>query len=575
MSGGGRARPGPPPARAPAPPGLVSGMRLLSSAVGNAGMGRLAAARSPRAIARFGEPEHKAAGDKARPELRWRLRKAGAIVDNPFTDFQLTFGDWVALGDWFEDVEEVREMLRPDGKGKDKIGQLYYALFVRIRPKSQAESDAAQKAGGKDDGLWTEEDAKAVDKRYQDLKTRNIKHFPNPEVGDEKLSTAQKATRTRDGKPFGAIAQYHHDHLKAIKMAIAAAHVPDESKVGDAMATDAFACHFLTDAFSGSHARTPRASIEAWWDKKVPNFDQLLVNWLADEALWAVMHHPRTQIKKKGILKGIEELGANLAPGMARKSIRELIRPEVPKMSFGDIVGLVVHDWEGKHGPDKEHMHGPLVQVAGRRFRLAGDDDMLAAAASMANVNSDAELGAVLKNAKKTDAERTFAGASLAVRASAADIDRAFELGRKDTNVSRIIGKLTDKQGLFAAERLLPDIVPDAQQPEEDRMPKWDYNTLDELLNDPKIQAALPMSAARVGAPFEDTLRTLDASEAVKRQLRRAVVEPLKSCNVPKIVAWLKRIVNYSEDTLFKRLRSLPRPVEQDLAELKQSVGAR
>jgi hypothetical protein len=181
----------------------------------------------------------------------------------------------------------------------------------------------------------------------------------------------------------------------------------------------------------------------------------------------------------------------------------------------------------------------------------------------------------VLKNAKKTDAERTFAGASLAVRASAADIDRAFELGRKDTNVSRIIGKLTDKQGLFASERLLPDIVPDAQQPEEDRMPKWDYNTLDELLNDPKIQAALPMSAARVGAPFEDTLRTLDASEAVKRQLRRAVVEPLKSCNVPKIVAWLKRIVNYSPDTLFKRLRSLPRPVEQDLAELKQSVGAR
>ncbi len=181
-------------ARAPA----RSGLPALQSALGNAGMRRLMARRDRRVLARFGEPEHKAIGDKALPGVTWRLRKAGSQIQTPFTDFQLTFGDWIALGDWFEDVGEVREMLRPDGKGADKIGQLYYALFAKIRPKTPEEAAKAEKlGGGKDGGLWTEEDAKAVNMRYQTLKTRNIKHFPNPLVGDEKLTTAQKAKRTQ------------------------------------------------------------------------------------------------------------------------------------------------------------------------------------------------------------------------------------------------------------------------------------------------------------------------------------------------------------------------------------------
>jgi hypothetical protein len=566
-----RAARGSQPAVARAQP-QADGLRQLQSALGNAAMQRLARVRSPRMVARFGEPEHKAAGDKALPDIRWRLRKAGAVIDNPFLDFQLTFGDWVALGDWFEDVDEIREMLRPDGKGADRIGQLYYALFARIRPTTPKEAADAQKLGGKEGGLWTEEDAKAVDMRYQVLKTRNIKHFSNPLVGDTALSTADKAKRTKGGKPFGAIAQYHHDHLEAIGIAITAAHTLDESLLGEALARDGFACHFLTDAFSGSHARTPRASIEEWWDKKVPGFDQRLVNWLADEATLTVINHPHTEIRKKGLGAGSLELAAGLAPGKARDAVRKLIRPEVPPLSFGDIVGLVVHDWEGAHGPKR---HGPEVDVAGQRFHLAGDDDMLKAVAGMKKVNSDRELNAVLKDGKKSDAERTFAGSSLAVRASANDIQRAFDLAKSEKNRSRVIDKLIDGKGLFASERLLPTAVPDAKQPDEDRMPKWDYDTVDELVADPKIQAALPMSAARVGGPFDDTLKSLDASPAVKKHLRKVVVEPLVSGSVPRIIAWLKAIIDYSEANLSKRLRSAPVPVERDVSDLRQTAGAR
>ena len=428
------------------------------------------------------------------------------MIDNPFLDFQLTFGDWVALGDWFEDVDEIREMLRPDGKGADRIGQLYYALFARIRPTTPKEAADAQKLGGKEGGLWTEQDAKAVDMRYQVLKTRNIKHFSNPLVGDTALSTADKAKRTKGGKPFGAIAQYHHDHLEAIGIAITAAHTPDESLLGEALARDGFACHFLTDAFSGSHARTPRASIEAWWDKKVPGFDQRLVNWLADEATLTVINHPHTEIRKKGLGAGSLELAAGLAPGKARDAVRKLIRPEVPPLSFGDIVGLVVHDWEGAHGPKR---HGPEVDVAGQRFHLAGDDDMLKAVAGMKNVNSDRELNAVLKDGKKSDAERTFAGSSLAVRASANDIQRAFDLAKSEKNRSRVIDKLIDGKGLFASERLLPSAVPDTKQPEEDRMPKWDYDTVDEL----RRRSQDPGGAA-------------DVRRARRRPVRRHAQEP-------------------------------------------------
>ena len=124
-------------------------MRQLQGAIGNAAMGRLIKGRSKRTLARFGEFEHKSIGDLALPDITWRLRKKGAMFDNPFTDFRLTFGDWIALGDWFENVGDVREMLRPDGKGKDRIGQLYYVLFAKIRPKTQGKRIAPRSSAAR------------------------------------------------------------------------------------------------------------------------------------------------------------------------------------------------------------------------------------------------------------------------------------------------------------------------------------------------------------------------------------------------------------------------------------------
>jgi hypothetical protein len=527
-------------------------MLALQATMGNSAMGRLLAPPR-RALARFGEPEHKGIGDKAL-DARWRL--PGSRL---FRELELTFGDWVALGDWFDDIGEIKALLR-GGAGADTVGQVYYALLVRIRPTNEHESKAAEREY--QGVLFTAADKAAVDARYALLKTRNIKHFPNPLAGDTTLSTKDKVQRRRDGKPFGALAQYHADHLEAIGLAMSAAQLGEERLVGEALAIDGLACHYLTDAFSASHTRTPRSSIETYWDKKVPAFDDKLVAWLADEVTFVIDTQP----------SGAQEwIGSKLdAPfGVVRDTARKTIRAVVPPLSFGDVIGLVVHDWEGAHGADG---HGPLVEVAGHRFRTVGDDRLLPALAALTGVDTDVALNRVLADPRRGDTERTLAGATLAVRASVTDVQRAYDLAQKGWRRSAIIAELLGRPGLFAAERLVPTAVPEAQLPADDRLPKWDYDTVDQLLNDPKIRAALPESAAKVAAPFADTVNDLQASKAVKAQLRRVVIDPLTSKSIPTIAAWLKAIIAYSPQRLDVRLRASDGGLKEDVNRVRQSV---
>jgi hypothetical protein len=553
------------PARAPerARPGRDPRDHVLQlqRTAGNAATTRLIGA-ARRSVARFGEPEHKGIGDAA-VDRRWRL--PGSKL---FKELELTFGDWIALGDWFENVGDVKRIMRgepladegdvkivkPDKAGHrpDTVGQLYYAVLVKIRPKTEGERQDVEKAYM--GTLFTPVDKEAVEERYARLKTRNIKHFPNPLTGDTELGTAEKATRRRENKPFGAIAQYHADHQDAVFLAMSAGQLDDDGLLGEAIAMDGFACHYLTDAFSASHTRTPRSSIEAYWDKKVPGFEQRLEKWLADEIAFAVQRSP------SGLL---EWLGATVgAPfNLVRKKAREKVKPVVPALSFGDVVGLVVHDWEGAHGP--------LVDVAGQRLRTVGDDGLLPVLKTFAKPPTDSQLKATLRNQKGKDAERTFAGATLAVRASVADLELAFDLARKKRKRKDILASLTGKDGLFASERYIPRAVPDSKQPEADRMPKWDYATVDELLADSKIRAALPESAKKVAEPFEDTIKHLDASKAVKDQIQLAVVNPLKSGDVHQIGAWVKSVIDYSPETMERRLQHGRNELRQDLVDLR------
>jgi hypothetical protein len=149
----------------------------LQERIGNAATVRLlskAAAKPPRRrmLQRFNAVEHRALGDLAL-DVRFRL-PAGTM----FQELQLTFGDWIALGDYFDDIAEIKRLLKP-GAARDTAGQVYYAVLVKIRPKDAAERAKVLEAY-KNAELWTQADIDAVERRYVQLASRNIKHFPQP-----------------------------------------------------------------------------------------------------------------------------------------------------------------------------------------------------------------------------------------------------------------------------------------------------------------------------------------------------------------------------------------------------------
>jgi hypothetical protein len=212
-----------------------------------------------------------------------------------------------------------------------------------------------------------------------------------------------------------------------------------------------------------------------------------------------------------------------------------------------------------------------MVNVAGQRFRLAGDEKLMAAASRLEKFKTDAQLTALLKDKDVKDDARTFAGATLAVRASVRDIDRAFELGKKGKKRDEVVAALLGKDKLFASERLIPNAVPDRELPKDERMPKWDHAKADDLLGDPKIQAALPISGRKIGEPFRETIKGIPASAAVKKQLERAVVDPLVSKNVKIILELLGHVLHYSPDRVKPRLAHARR-VQEDLRDVIHDV---
>ena len=437
-------------------------------------------------------------------------------------------------------------------------------MLVKIRPTNAAERNRVLEAY-KSAELWTQADIDAVEQRFLRLATRNIKHFPNPLVGDTTLPTADKLGRMRDDKPLGGVARYHHDHLDAVSLAISAGELREERYLGEAYAIDGFACHFLTDAFSGSHVRTPRASIKDWWDAKVPHFDSLLLEWMTDEVAWVVETEPETAIEWVG--SAIDQLDPTRRHALIRDGVRKKIAPKLPPVSFGDLVSSIVHDWEGQHGPDG---HGPLVTVAGHRFHTVGDGDLLKAVTELkGGTPSDTELEKLLAHKGSEpldDAQRTLAAAELAVRRSVHDLNRAFELAHGGDRRDTIMAELQGKDGLFASEGLLPIAVPDAELHEADRMPKWDFDTIDQLLNAPKIHEQLPITANSLASRFD--VDTLPASAAVKAHIADAVVGPLKSGDAKTIIAFLHAVLAYSPAALSQRLSGNRSGLQQDLIEL-------
>jgi hypothetical protein len=470
----------------------------LQRSAGNAATARLLAPRRPT-VARFAELEHKAIGDRAVPDTEFRLSGTKLKWGNATA----TYGDIVAMGDYFESPDEITELAGKPGTGRETIGEVYYALYVEIRGEQEK-----QRMGKEFDETAKE----AVKKRFYRLAAGNIRHFPNPRAGDTELDPRTKAKRhDKNRQPEGEAANYRDGHLRAIRRALELGEAGQS--IGGALALNAFYDHFLTDAFSAGHLRTARESIERYWSKRPPDFNARFMRWMADTiADW--VDHNGAQYEQA-------------APrGYKRKAALEKLREalkDMPEMNMGAVVGLAVHDYDSERGV--------MVRIGGKKHRMVGDGHLF-----------DGEDGGSSDKAKA--ARSTMDAAIDAVQASVADIEKAYKLGAAGIGYDAAVAGLTrEGKGLFAPERLVPEPVPDNELTEADRALTWSFPNTEKLLEDGRMRRAIVVFANNKAKSFDAIMDDPGISAVAKQGLQIRVATPLSSSDPNTVIGLFQAIL--------------------------------
>ncbi len=446
-------------------------------------------------LQRFTETGHKSIGDEAFQQewARQDLELAPGLT--------ITYGDAVAMGDYFGSFKSMQDLARIPGKGIGTRGEVMYVLWAKIW-------------GNKKDN-WDFYDTNAkrrANQRGDKLTSTNISHFPNPVTGDISQSTLKKATRhDSNNEPVGGLATYRAAHEEAMRLAVLAGRA--QRPMDDALLADGFACHFLTDAFSASHARTPRLSIKEHWDAKVPGFDQKLKRWLIKQ----IVDGPWGAARRVG------------AVAVAGGRISELTADRVGLLlagknnSFGNVVSLIHHDYEGSRGVD--------ATIQGTPITLVGDLDLMA-------------LRAV---APTRAAEATYNAAVKATQASIQDMQDAYTAGWHSTDLAQVLKNLRGPDGLYRAERLIPIPLEDSHLPPARRSMLWMHNDIKQFLADPQVQQALVLwGSARADELEEQLADFADLPSGVRRALQQALIVPLKSGDANKIAGVILAIISQS-----------------------------
>jgi len=292
------------------------------------------------------------------------LGDAGAAMVNvggePVEErFFLSFGDVVSLsGDFF----------RPDGSatsdpsprpGRTPEAEVSGRLFslaaaagqagtridtrdeivcaLKVSAVDEAVVDPRFEAGGQFGAFRFSPDAnrsdveRSVRDRYLALAASNDDHFVAPGPSD-----------AATGSGFSSVlSAYRHLHQVALEEAWHLGRRGED--VSRAMAREAAAQHYLTDAFAAGHLRTPVASIRRFWKARYPGFWEHLQRKVASDTA-----------------KALRELSVlmRLLPQrfVYERTLAELTTrtSRYPELSVGDLVARAFHDWDNTHGLEVE-----------------------------------------------------------------------------------------------------------------------------------------------------------------------------------------------------------------------------
>ena len=261
--------------------------------------------------------------------------------------------------------------------------------------------------------------------------------------------------------------------------------------VSRAMAREAAAQHYLTDAFAAGHLGTPVAAIREFWQSRYPEF-------------WRGLRHKVASDTAKALRE--LALPLRLVPASVVRD-RALAAVETrtsghPRISLGDLLAKVFHDWD--------NVHGLALDGGGRIF---GDGCL--------------EQGVT----------RELAVA--AARAGADDVEVAFELGRRRRTPAgaALYQAVRDATGapdsFFLAETKIPS--PSGDNPPQN----WRAPDLDELWSSPIVGA----TGTTVGAAVAEAL---EVGQELPRRLEclgQGVADSVELPPIPGLRQWTDKKV--------------------------------
>jgi hypothetical protein len=317
--------------------------------------------------------------------------------------------------------------------------------------------------------------------RYLVLAATNDDHFAAPGgVTHPRLRGCSTPLRS-------AALAYRHLHQVAVEEA---------SRLGcargdlpRAMAREAAAQHFLTDAFTAGHMRTPVARIRRVWHARYPAFWESLQHMVGSataatlrEQSWALRRLP------------VRDLHDATLAALRRRTSR------YPELSVGDFLARLFHDWDNSHG-----------------LRIGG--------------------GGVVFGDGYVDHGLTRPLALAAARAGIDDIEAAYELGasgRRLTGESlyrRVRAVTGAPDGAFRAETMIPR--PSAANPSQN----WWATDIETLWDTPIVGnggTTVGEALAEMMQPDGYFIRQLDC-------LGQGLVEAHGLLAVPVVGTWLAR----------------------------------
>lgn len=319
-------------------------------------------------------------------------------------------------------------------------------------------------------------EAPIIKRRYYKLASDNIGHFLNPDRGDIDRSVLEKIQR----RPNASKSYYlHHERAiwEAVKLGTA------HKSINDALISEGWAAHFLTDSFSGGHIRSVRRDSEIYWNERAPLFYDNMVGYLAERLAKELNNrhkHSFTSIFSEGTLRDI-----------ARSELKKKLK-DFPRIGGGLAMGALPQH-------DLDNQRGVWVVVNGKTMLLKGDTRV--------------------DQAVMTQAQE-------AIQLSLGEVEQAYKMGSQGKAFDDVAGALK-KNGLYAAQHLIPRVVADEHLASGDKSVPWENMSAEALFKDENFKRGIKRFLELKADDFTSILAGLPgyARDAMKETVLKEMTE--------------------------------------------------